>query len=259
MTDLRQGAHDEDSRIMPIHIEAVVVAAGKGTRLAGPIAKSMMILGDKPLFAHSLAAFERATRIKGIILVVPSIEIATARYWIEKLQFIKVKAVVPGGMERGDSVQEGLSAVSSDTQWVAIHDGARPFVSSVLIDRVLDKAMEVGGAVPIVPLTDTIKEIRDGEILRTIDRATLGGAQTPQIFAKARLFEAYRLAAEKDTIATDDADIVQRFTPGPIAAVQGEDGNFKITTPEDWRRAEAAWQQPQRAGSGFPSSHQIRE
>ena len=245
---------------MPIHTEAIVVAAGKGTRLGGPIAKSMKILGDKPLFAYSLSAFERNGRIGGIILVVPSEEITTASHWINKLHFTKVKAVVPGGLERGDSVQKGLSALSLETQWVAIHDGARPFVSAALIDRVLDKAFEVGGAIPIVPLADTVKEVRNDHIIGTIDRTILGAAQTPQIFAKARLLEAYRLAAEHDAKATDDADIVQRFATGPIAAIQGESGNFKITTPEDWQRAVAAVQRLRLSRSSeLQPRHKIKE
>ena len=218
-----------------------MVAAGQGSRLGGGTAKSMRILGDKPLFAHALATLERITRIEGVVLAVPGNAVQAARQWIEKLRFMKVLAVVPGGKERGDSVQKGLQAITPDAQWIAIHDGARPFASQQLIDRVLDAALNYGAAIPVVPLADTIKEISDEKILHTIDRATLRGAQTPQIFDRQRLTEAYRLAADEGISATDDAAIVQRFTQGQIVIVDGEELNFKVTSPSDWLRAEDTW------------------
>jgi len=241
MTARRREANAPPNRPEQIRAAAIVVAAGSGSRLRGPVAKSLRILGDKPLFAHAVTAFEGISRIRDIILVVPAQGIPLARHWVESLQLIKVIAVVPGGKERGDSVQEGLNALASDVQWVAIHDGARPFVSADLIDRALDAALKVGGAIPVVPLTDTIKEVSDGRIKGTIDRATLGGAQTPQVFLKERLLEAYRLASDRGIVATDDAQIVQQFTPGAIAAVPGDERNFKVTTVEDWLRAEDLW------------------
>lgn len=241
MTARRQRTHARSNQPDLIKAVAIVVAAGSGSRLGGPVAKSIRILGDKPLFAHAVAAFQGISRIRDIVLVVPSASTSLARHWVESLQLTKVTAVVPGGKERGDSVQEGLTAVAPDIQWAAIHDGARPFVPADLIDRVIDAALEVGNAIPVVPLTDTIKEVSDGRIKDTVDRVALWGAQTPQIFFKERLLDAYRLASAQGVVATDDAQVVQQFTPGPIAAVAGDERNFKVTTVEDWLRAEDFW------------------
>jgi 2-C-methyl-D-erythritol 4-phosphate cytidylyltransferase len=221
--------------------EAIIVAAGRGVRLGGEIAKSMRSLGGIPLFAHAVGTFQKIPDISGIIVVVGSEDVETTRHWIQKLQFTKVVAIVPGGRERSDSVQEGLKVVAPDTKWIAIHDGARPFVSSTLILRVLLAAQTCGAAIPVIPITDTIKEVRNDEIIATIPRKQLFGAQTPQIFLRQRLLEAYQKAQEKGFHTTDDADIVQHFASGTIKIVPGEENNFKIATLEDWERAEDSW------------------
>jgi 2-C-methyl-D-erythritol 4-phosphate cytidylyltransferase len=167
--------------------------------------------------------------------------VEVARHWIQKLQYSKVVAVVSGGKERSDSVQEGLKVVAPNTRWIAIHDGARPFVTSELISRVLSAARACGAAIPVLPVTDTIKEILNNKIIATIPRKQLYGAQTPQVFDRQRLLEAYQKVKEKKYIATDDAEVVQHFTSGSIAIILGEENNFKITTPADWERAEDLW------------------
>jgi 2-C-methyl-D-erythritol 4-phosphate cytidylyltransferase len=218
--------------------EAIIVAAGRGARLGGKVAKSMRLLGGKPLFAHPVDRFLQVAEIQSIILVVASEDIEVARRWIPQHQFSKPISVVPGGKERGDSVQEGLKVVAPDTQWILIHDGARPFVTSELIQRVLSAAYATGAAIPVIPITDTVKEILGSEVVRTVPRSRLAGVQTPQAFARNRLLEAYQRAREDGFAATDDAEIVQHFTPGPIIVVQGDEDNFKITTHKDWCRAE---------------------
>ena len=234
------GNHPQSS-LSPERTEAIIVAAGRGIRLGGEITKSMRLLGRKPLFAHAIETFQKKSDISGIIVVVSLEDVEIARHWIQKLQYSKVIAVVPGGKERSDSVQEGLKVVAPNTQWIAIHDGARPFVSSDLISRVLLAARSCGAAIPTLPVTDTIKEVLNNEIIATIPRKQLFGAQTPQIFDRKRLLIAYQKAQEKGYIATDDADVVQYFTAGSIKVVPGEENNFKITTPTDWERAEDLW------------------
>ena len=215
----------------------IIVAAGQGTRLGGDVAKSMRLLGDKPLFAHAMGIFDQIPAVQKLILVTPPDNIDLANDWVRKLKFSKSSTVVPGGLERGDSVQNGLKVVSPDIQWIAIHDGARPFVTPELFSRVLKAAAIQGAAIPGVALADTIKEIASNQIVRTISRDRLRGAQTPQIFDHHRLKTAYRKAEGKDYSATDDAQIVQRFTDGQVVVVDGDADNFKITTPADWQRA----------------------
>lgn len=215
----------------------IIVAAGQGTRLGGDVAKSMRLLGNKPLFAHAMAVFEQIPEVTSQVLVAPPDDVDLAKEWVKKLRFEKTSAVVPGGLERGDSVQNGLKVVPPDIQWIAIHDGARPFVTPELFRRVLDAAAIQGAAIPGVPLADTVKEITSNQIVRTIERDHLRGAQTPQIFDHHRLKQAYRKAQEQGAKATDDAEIVQRFSEGQVMVVDGDADNFKITTPEDWQRA----------------------
>lgn len=215
----------------------IIVAAGKGTRLGGDVAKSMRLLGDKPLFAHAMVAFEQISEVINQILVVPPEDVDLAKDWVKKLELKKTFAIVPGGMDRGDSVQNGLKVVPPDVQWIAIHDGARPFVTPNLFHRVLNAAAIQGAAIPGIPLADTVKEITSNQIVRTIPRQHLRGAQTPQIFDHQRLKQAYHEAQEQGVKATDDAEIVQRFTKGQVMVVDGDANNFKITTPEDWQRA----------------------
>jgi len=246
--------------LSPERIETIIVAAGRGTRLQGSIgsctrsgtptmgytttdnvAKSMRLLGGKPLFAHAVETFQKSSDISGIIVVVGLEDVEVARHWIQKLQYSKVVAVVSGGKERSDSVQEGLKVVAPNTRWIAIHDGARPFVTSELVSRVLSTARICGAAIPVLPVTDTIKEVLDNKIIATIPRKQLFGAQTPQVFDRQRLVGAYQMAKKKEYIATDDAEVVQHFTPGSITIVPGEENNFKITTLADWERAEDLW------------------
>ncbi len=215
----------------------IIVAAGQGTRLGGDVAKSMRLLGDKPLFAHAMGVFDQIPAVQELILVAPPDEIDLANDWLRKLKFTKTSAVVPGGLERGDSVLNGLKVVSPDIQWIAIHDGARPFVTPELFNRVLKAAAIQGAAIPGVALADTIKEIASNQIVRTISRNQLRGAQPPQIFDHHRLKNAYRKAEDKGISATDDAEIVQQCTDGQVVVVDGDADNFKITTPGDWQRA----------------------
>ena len=226
------------SMLSPDPIEAIIVAAGRGSRLGGEVPKSMKLLGDRPLFVYSLTTFDMIPNIVGTILVIPDSYLGDAERWIHRCGLRKVRHVVPGGEERGDSVKAGLHAVSPDTEWIAIHDGARPFVSEGLIFRVLEAAQVHGAAIPGIQLSDTIKTVKGNVVERTIDRIMLRGAQTPQVFQRHRIFDAYQEADKQGVSGTDDAELVQQFTSGSIAIVDGEEDNFKITTSQDWHRAQ---------------------
>jgi 2-C-methyl-D-erythritol 4-phosphate cytidylyltransferase len=215
---------------------AVIVAGGSGTRFGGPIRKQYLEIGGVPVLLRAILPFLRHPRIASVIVVLPPEDVANPPSWLA----LEV-TIVAGGAERGDSVRNGLAAVPEDVDRVLIHDGARPFVSMDVIDRVLDAD---GGAIAAVPVTDTIQQVdADGVITATPDRSTLWQAQTPQGFPRAALVDAYRQAAAEGVRLTDDAAVYARYA-GPVRVVTGSPRNLKVTRPEDLAVAEAFAREP---------------
>jgi len=213
-------------------VAAIIVAAGEGRRFGSP--KQFALLGGRPVLEWSLAAFQDHPRIREIVLVLPD-EALGPRF---ASAFPKVKAVVRGGTRRQDSVLAGFSRLDRHrTDIVLVHDGARPLVTDALIRRIIREAAAHGAAVPVLPVEDTIKEGANGRIIRTVDRTALFRAQTPQGFAFDLLEEAFRRAAEDGFTGTDDASLVERLTR-PVALVDGDPRNIKITTLLDLKWAE---------------------
>jgi 2-C-methyl-D-erythritol 4-phosphate cytidylyltransferase len=213
-------------------VGAIVVAAGAGRRFGA--AKQFALLGGRPLIEWSLAVFQAHPLVETIVLVLPDV----GEEEVYKMKFSKVADVVRGGEERQDSVASGFNRLDpSGTEIVLVHDGARPFVSAALVDRVIEAARRHGAAVPVVPPTDTVKEIAGGRVVRTLDRARLGCVQTPQAFGYSVLERALAKAREDGHYGTDEATLVERLA-GEVAAVDGEGRNIKITTPLDLRIAE---------------------
>jgi 2-C-methyl-D-erythritol 4-phosphate cytidylyltransferase/2-C-methyl-D-erythritol 2,4-cyclodiphosphate synthase len=150
-------------------------------------------------------------------------------------------AVVTGGATRGASVRAALAQVAADVPFVVCHDAARPFATSAAFAAVLDALEakpEVAGAVPVVPVPDTVKRVHEGYVVRTEPRDELALVQTPQAFRTSALREAHERAAEQGRDFSDDAALVE-WAGHAVAAVPGDPGNFKITTPQDLARAEA--------------------
>lgn len=210
---------------------AVIVAGGSGTRFGGPVRKQYLEIGGTPVLLRAILPFLHHPRIASVVVVLPPDDVAHPPSWLA----LDV-AIVAGGAERGDSVRSGLAAVPGDIDRVLIHDGARPFVSADVIDRVLDAE---GGAIAAVPVTDTIQQVdADGVITATPDRSALWQAQTPQGFPRAALVDAYRRAAADGVALTDDAAVFARYA-GPVRVVMGSPRNLKVTRPEDLLVAEA--------------------
>ena len=213
--------------------DAVIVAGGGGLRFGGPIRKQYREIGGVPVLLRAIRPFLASPRVARVVVVLPAADAAHPPAWLRGLPV----DVVPGGAERGDSVRAGLAAASSPI--VLVHDGARPFVSGVVIDRVLDACADGGAAVAAVPVTDTIQEVdEDGVITRTPERARLRQAQTPQGFPRRALMDAYRRAGDEGIAATDDAAVYARFI-GQVRTVMGSHDNLKVTRPEDLPLAEA--------------------
>jgi 2-C-methyl-D-erythritol 4-phosphate cytidylyltransferase len=215
-----------------VRAAAVIVAGGAGTRFGGPVRKQYLRIGGEPVLLRAVRPFLAHPRIASVVVVLPAEDVADPPGWLADLPI----RIVAGGAERGDSVLHGLQAVSDDVDRVLVHDGARPFVSADVIDRVLDAD---GGAIAAVPVTDTIQRVdADGVIVDTPDRSTLWQAQTPQGFPRAPLLDACLRARADGVTLTDDAAVYARYA-GPVRVVMGAHRNLKVTRPEDLPIAEA--------------------
>ncbi|MBN2516313.1 MAG: 2-C-methyl-D-erythritol 4-phosphate cytidylyltransferase [Deltaproteobacteria bacterium] len=213
---------------------AVIVAGGTGKRMGHDSAKQYLMLGAIPIIVHTLRAFEKASLVHDIVLVVPAHDIDYVKISVVELYGIsKVKHIISGGAKRQDSVKNGLEAVSNDCSVVVIHDGVRPFVSAELINTSVMKAIEAGAVTVGVPVKDTVKSVTgDGIVKETLDRQELWLTQTPQTFTREIIQQAYRRAYEDNFYGTDEASLVERMNV-KIIMMNGSYENIKITTPED--------------------------
>jgi 2-C-methyl-D-erythritol 4-phosphate cytidylyltransferase / 2-C-methyl-D-erythritol 2,4-cyclodiphosphate synthase len=226
-----------------MNVWSLILAAGKGTRLAqelqGAERKQFLPWNGMPLFWHSVLAFTRIPLVQGLILVLPDDEFDhshdLARKCAEHHDPGLPWLAVPGGLRRQDSVLRGLAALPSSCSHVMIHDGARPFVSPRIIHNVIEAMLKGAKAVvPAVAVTDTIKLVHQGFVVKTLPREELVAVQTPQGFRLDLLLESHQRAQKEQLEVTDDASLVERYGH-PVALVQGEEKNVKITTPGDLR------------------------
>jgi 2-C-methyl-D-erythritol 4-phosphate cytidylyltransferase len=202
--------------------------------MGGAVRKQYLEVGGAPVLLRALTPFVDHPGIGRVVVVLPPEDVDAPPSWVAALPVM----VVAGGAERGDSVWNGLLATPEDAPTVLVHDGARPFVSAAVIDRVLDACSE-GGAIAAVQVTDTVKEVGpDGIIRGTPDRERLWRAQTPQGFPRAALIRAYERARAEGVAATDDAAIFERYE-APVRVVSGSERNIKVTRPTDLLVAEA--------------------
>jgi 2-C-methyl-D-erythritol 4-phosphate cytidylyltransferase len=217
-------------------LSAVVVAAGRSQRMG--FDKLLTPLAGRPLLLHTLERLFLTEAPREIVLVVrPGSEMEMEQV-IAPLGRRDSIRLVPGGAQRQDSVQNGLQAVSADSEFVMVHDAARPFVTRELIDTVLAAAKLSGAAVCGAPCSDSLKEVgEDGLVTRTIDRAQLWTVQTPQIFRTQLLRDAYRGALATGAVFTDDTAVVEAMGH-PVRIVLYHGINLKVTTPMDWKIAE---------------------
>ncbi len=224
------------------YVSVLIAAAGMSNRMGGNISKQFIQLGDRPVLAHTIQAFEESDIVDEIILILKEEDIEYCRQNIvKKYKFNKVTKLIRGGKERQDSVHNGIMALDPKSDIIISHDGARPFVTDKMIRDSVKKAITDGAAVVGVPVTDTIKMLRDGEgnqIDYTPKRSLLFAAQTPQTFKRDILVYAYEKAQEDDALGTDDSSLVERLGI-KVAMVEGAYSNIKLTTPEDIRLAES--------------------
>jgi 2-C-methyl-D-erythritol 4-phosphate cytidylyltransferase len=212
-------------------LSAIVLAAGKGARLKNRLPKPLVKIGGRPAIIYALESLERHPRIGEIVLVLSAANRERITRFLRPYRFRKIKALVLGGRRRQDSVYNGLKAVSTGSEWVLVHDSARPFIGSGLISRVVAGAKKSGAALPAVKAKATIKFSEDGRKVKcTLDRDKLWEAQTPQVFRKELLAEAYRRRS-RGTV-TDDASLLEKMGRR-VNIVEGDYENIKITTADD--------------------------
>ena len=218
---------------------AVIVAAGKGRRMGTEVSKQFLPLCGKEILAHSVEKFEKAEKIRDIVLVTGEDSLQDVRDMAQEYGWKKIVSVVAGGKERQDSVWNGLQAVSADTEIVLIHDGVRPFVTEDILNHSIETAVEMGGCVAGVPAKDTIKVCNSENIaVATPDRSTLWQIQTPQTFRKDLILQAYQKAKAEGYVGTDDASLAE-YSGCPVKVIMGSYRNIKITTKEDLLIGEA--------------------
>ena len=214
-------------------VSAVIVAAGTASRMRG-IDKTIAPIGGVPMILRTVRALAASERITEILVVTREDLIAPITELCKEEK--KFKAAVLGGASRAESVMQGLLAAPGDL--VAIHDGARPFVTPEMIDRTVEAAERVGAAAPAIAVRDTIKVAKHGEICETPDRSTLFAVQTPQIFESEAIKAALQAAMTQNIPLTDDCSAAEAAGLR-VVLTEGSDENIKITTPMDLVFAEA--------------------
>ncbi len=214
-------------------VSAIIVAAGKGTRMGPNIDKTFLEIAGRPVIAHTWKRFADAKCIDEIILVVRDGMQSAFQELAEKFLLKKPFRLVIGGKERQDSVWNGLEAVSPDTEIAAIQDAARPCTSEALIEATIAAARETGAAVAAQPMIDTVKESFDGKLIeRTLDRARLWSVQTPQTFRLEVIRRALAEVRHQGVAVTDDTAACELIGQ-PVRLVLSAQPNPKVTRPED--------------------------
>ncbi len=224
---------------------AIIVAAGQGRRIGGNIPKTFLPLCGRPMVLRTLDRFLSARTIGKLVLVVPADQLSRAQKMLEEDAALQNRAWVlqSGGPSRQESVLRGLQSTGADSDVIAIHDGARPFISPALIDRCVEAARQKGAVVVGLPARDTIKLVAtDRYIESTLPRGSLWEIQTPQVFRRDIVLAAHEWAASAGVAATDDAMLVEQQGER-VFVLEGERSNFKITFADDLWLAESMIQQ----------------
>jgi len=213
---------------------AVIVAAGRGSRMGTAVRKPYLYLGGKTVLARTISVFESCRVIDGYYVVIRAGDDMLFQQRVAPDgPFVKLMGLVNGGSTRRESVLSGLRRLDADsTEYVVIHDAVRPFVTTDLVEQVLSRARRHGAAVCGVPVTDTVKEVEDGFVMRTLERQSLLAVQTPQAFAYPVIMRAHRHADKAQASVTDDAQLVEALGHR-VAVVEGDPQNTKLTTQDD--------------------------
>lgn len=226
---------DKLRRLRRRYCSVVVVAAGASERMGRD--KLFLPIGGTPVLALNLLSLERCEAVKEIVVVTRQEKIQAVGALRGEYGISKMSKIVVGGENRTISAHNGVQSVSARADIICVHDGARPFASSEVIEAVLHRAVLDQAAVPALPLRDTVKEAEDGVVTKTLDRSKLYAIQTPQAFRAEILKGALTKAVREKKSYTDDSAAVEAMGV-PVHLTQGDADNIKITTPADLVRAE---------------------
>lgn len=217
-------------------LTAIIVAGGESRRVG--FDKLFAVIAGKPVIAHSILAFERANAVDGIVVVAREDRHDEIKKIVRNENFKKVRSIIPGGKRRQDSVRAGLNHLESAARYVAVHDAARPLITAEQIERVFTQCRIHRAAALAAPINDTLKRA-DADLLVTesVDRQELYAMQTPQIFERGLIDEAYRAVYAENILVTDEVSALERLGR-KITLVLNDDVNFKITYPRDLSLAE---------------------
>ena len=219
-------------------VGVVIVAGGKGARTGGTGLKQFRWVAGKPMLLHSVQTFQQREDVAMVVVVLPFDHVGDPPPWLFQCDTERLLLSV-GGRERSDSVRNGLEDLDDQVAIVAVHDAARPLVTLEVIDRVITEARKGHGAAPGLPVVDTLKRVDETSAVReTVDRSGLVRIQTPQAFPKPIIERAHREALAAGISATDDAALCERLGMR-VVIVPGSERAIKITTEEDFARAEA--------------------
>lgn len=225
-----------------MNVSVIIPAAGLGTRMgrerSGVSRKQFMLLDGAPILIHTIRKFLRCPSVKEIVIALRAEDMDWARALVAQEHASKPVRLVAGGDTRQESVENALAAVSRDAQLVAVHDAVRPFVDPEIVERVIAEAAHTGATIVGIVPVDTVKQMhRMDKIKATLPREHLVLAQTPQVFRKDLLQEAFAAAKADGFTGTDEASLVERLEKVDVSVVQGSDRNIKITKPSDMELA----------------------
>ncbi len=227
-------------------VVALVPGAGLGRRIGPSARKPFFEIGGLPIMAHTLKLLQSITAVTEIIPILRDSDMEDTLALVESYGIGKVRRIASGGAQRQDSVYNGLKLLEDGTDIVLVHDAVRPFASRKMVEEIIQAASMGTGAVPGVPVKDTIKEVDDENfVASTLQRNRLVAVQTPQAFPCVMLKKAYDQAAAEGFLATDDAALVEHMGER-VKIVAGSYENIKITTPGDLVLAESIYKKRER-------------
>ncbi len=212
---------------------AIIAAAGRGERLGGPIPKQFLEIDNKPILVHTLEKFCQSELIDRIVIVVPKgWDLFVEKKIVDDYKLTKIGHIIIGGTSRQESIYNALKVVDNSIETVVIHDAVRPLISLALLHEVIDKGRETGAAVLAVPVYESLKKVSNFQIEQTLTRDSTWLVQTPQVFKRDLIMNAYQQAFFNCINAADDSELIE-YLGYPIRVVEGSRMNIKITTPED--------------------------
>lgn len=221
-----------------MNVSVILPAAGFGTRMGGANRKQFLHLDGVPVLVRTIRKFAAAPAIGEIIVAVRPEDQAAVEEMLAKESAGKPVRVVQGGISRQESVENALRTISPDVELVAVHDAVRPFVDLETIQKVIDEAARTGAAIVGIVPVDTVKQVHLHKIRATIPRERLILTQTPQVFRRDLLIEAFARARADQFTGTDESSLVERLDQVEVSVIPGSDRNIKITRPHDLKLAE---------------------